>query len=99
MAVLEPFHPAYTQGQTIAVTGTSSSISIDVAARQVMLTNKGTKICYVRVCNTPADATIADFPVLAGTQSVISKGEGFYIVSAIAPDGDTSLHVMPGAGW
>jgi hypothetical protein len=95
---LETFNPAYTQGQTISVTSTSAPITIGRGSMSLCLSNLDTTVCYVRVSTGTVAATVADYPVLGGSQVTITKAQDMDTVSAITASGTTSLHVIPGEG-
>lgn len=98
MTAIAPFAPAYTSGQTVTPAAAAASININKAANQVCLTNLGAAVCHVRVSDVAISATIADFPVPAGQQVVITKADGQGILSYISATG-TTLHVMTGEGF
>lgn len=93
-----PFNPSYTQGQTVTAGAAALSITLDGSAKQVVVTNTGSNIAYVRTGTGTFSATTTDFPVLAGTQVAITKGDGAVTLSYISAVG-TTLHVIPGGGW
>lgn len=101
MAALQPFSPHYGSGQTVTATSAAAaSVTINSNSFNVMVTNTGAQIAYVRVGTDSATATAADFPVLAGSQAAITKGSGQNILSYIGvAAGDTTLHIMTGEGW
>lgn len=99
MSALQPFNPAYTQGQTVTPAAASASVAINPSSKQIALTNVGTNICYVRISNDAAvTATTADYPVPGGTQVVLTKGDGDNRIAYISAAG-TTLHIIPGEGW
>lgn len=98
MSALQPFNPAYTTGQVVTPAAAAASITINGPAKQVCLTNLGVNVCYVRVSDVAISATTADYPVPAGQQVLITKGDGQTILSHISAAG-TTLHVMTGEGW
>jgi hypothetical protein len=98
MSVEQPIFPAYTSGQTVSATGVSASVSIVADAKQLILTNLGVNVCYVRAGVTGVTATTTDYPVLPGMQVTISKPTDFDKLAYISSAG-TQLHVMTGEGW
>lgn len=101
MSVFAPFFPAYTSGQSEAVTATAGDITgLPTQSKSLCLTNTGTQTVYVRVTDgaDTAVATAADYPVPANTQVIISKGDQTRI-SHVAPGGaGSTLHVIAGEG-
>lgn len=98
MSVLAPFNPSFTQGQTVTAAAAAASVAVNATAKQLVITNTGANIAYVRAGTGTISATAADMPVLAGTQIAITKGEGMETFSYISAGG-TTLHVIPGEGW
>lgn len=98
MANIAPFNPAYTSGQTVTPAAAAASINVNAVSKNVCLTNLGTNVCYVRLSDVAISATIADYPIPAGAQMVVTKQDGHFILSHISPSG-TTLHVMTGEGW
>jgi hypothetical protein len=98
MSALQPFSPAYTQGQIVSATATAASVEIEKHARNVAVSNLNTQIAYVRIGTSGIAATTADFPILPGCQVIITKADGQGTLSYISAVG-TSLHIIPGEGW
>lgn len=98
MADLVTFAPAFGQGQTVAPGVATASAIIGAGSRSLCLTNLGTFTCYVRSTLGASSATIADYPVLPGTQVSITKSQAADTVSYISPGGASSLHIIPGDG-
>lgn len=98
MSALQPFNPAYTSGQVVTPAAAAASITINKESKQVCLTNLGANVCYVRVSDVAVSATTADYPVPAGQQAIITKGDGQTVLSHISAAG-TTLHVITGEGW
>lgn len=97
MAVKTAFSPSFGTGQVITPSAVSVSVSIEKNAQSVRLTNLGSNVCYVRTSYTASSASTADYPVPAGSQSVITKPDGHAFLSYISASG-TTLHVMTGEG-
>lgn len=99
MTIITTFAPSYTTGQTVAPGAASASATIGRGSKSLCLTNLGTFVCYVRVSNGASTASIADYPVLAGTQVSISKPQDADTVAYISPGGAGSLQIIPGEGF
>jgi len=101
MAALQPFSPHYGSGQTVTASSAAAVlVAINSNSFNVMITNTGAQIAYVRVGTDSATATAADFPILAGSQVSITKGAGQNVLSYLGvAAGDTTLHIMTGEGW
>lgn len=101
MSIFAPFAPAYTSGQSEAVTATAGDITgLPAQSKSLCLTNIGTQTVYVRVTegDETAVATAADYPVPANTQVIIGKGYQTRL-SHVAPGGaGSTLHVIAGEG-
>jgi len=107
MSALQPFNPAY--GSTVALVGAAGEVTSAFATpqpggypMQLLLTNEGTVTCYVRI-NRAGDTTaasVADLPVLANTQAVVTVAlnEAFTVRLAAGATGST-LRVTQGAGF
>lgn len=98
MTIRAPVQPAYGTGQVVTPAAGAASISLNSQAKQIILTNLGANVCYVRVGSGTVTATTADYPVPSGAQLVISKGDGDNVLSHISAAG-TTLHVMTGEGF
>lgn len=99
MAVQATFDPAYGSGITVAPTNTSASSTLGRGSKSLVLTNLGSVTVYVRVGEMSATATVADYPVLSGTQVSISKPQDGAVVAYITASGTGSLHIMAGEGY
>jgi hypothetical protein len=96
---LVPFAPKYGSGQTLATSGSSASVSLGAGNKCFCLSNLGSYTIYVRVGDSSATATIADYPVLSNSQITISKEQDYNKLAAISPDGASSLHILQGEGF
>ena len=100
MAVRQAFQPVYTKGQTVTPAVAAAAITIGKGNKSLTLSNLGVNICYVRVSNSAngaADASVADYPIMAGSKETISKAQDDDTLSHISAAG-TTLHVIPGEG-
>lgn len=93
-----PFFPQYGSGQTVSPGAASATATLQAGTKNVVLTNGGLNVCYVRIGASAVAATTADMPILAGTQVVISKDQDHTALTHISPSG-TTLHIMTGEGW
>ena len=75
MSTFIPFNPAYTSGQTKTSAALAASFSVAAGTNQVCITNTGSYIAYVRIGVGSFSATTADYPVLAGSQVVLTKAQ------------------------
>lgn len=98
MTARQPFAPAYGSGQTVAPAVASATVDINGFTNQLMLTNTGANICHIRISGDGVAATVADYPIPAGAQVVISKPQGPAKLSHISALG-TTLHIMNGEGF
>ena len=98
MSTFIPFNPAYTSGQTKTSAALAASFSVAAGTNQVCITNTGSYIAYVRIGVGSFSATTADYPVLAGSQVVLTKAQDDTVVSHISTSG-TTLHFICGSGF
>lgn len=111
MAIVSPFQPSAgaTAGNTIKVTGSSAPASVPsvaawsaVLANQIMITNAGTVLAFVRVSPEAVPvATAKDLPVLAGSHVIIQNPHpngnvGLAVLSSVAAAVD--VYFTPGVG-
>lgn len=93
-----PFNPTYGSGQVVAAAAASAAISnLNGNDKQVVVTNLGANVAYVRVVSDTSAATTADYPVPAGQQVNLTKGDGTRLAYISAAG--TSLHIITGNGW
>ncbi len=93
-----PFAPRYGAGVVVSPAAGSANTTIGLGNKCIALTNTGANICYVRVGVGAQTATTADFPIPAGQQRIIYKGEEANNVGYISALG-TTLQIIPGEGW
>jgi len=99
MTIKQPFAPAYGSGQTVTPAAAAATVTLTKGSKQVILTNLGTNVCYVRIAEgTVANASTADFPVPPNWQVPITKSEQADKLSHISSAG-TTLHIMNGEGF
>ena len=97
-----PFVPYLAKTQSIAVTSASTNITFTaaVAPTQLLITNSGSGLCFVRYGVGAQTASITtDMPILPGTQAIVScagSTTGFAAISIGAAT--TTLYVTPGYG-
>lgn len=93
-----PFNPAYGSGQVVApAAGALAVTNLNKGDQNVVVTNLGANVCYVRVSDA-GDASTADYAVPAGAQVCLTKAPEQQRLSYISASG-TSLHIMTGNGW
>lgn len=97
MTIRAPFQPQRGSNQVTTPGAASASVSIDPIAKSVRLVNSGANICHVRIGSGAQTATTADLPLRAGTEIVVSKGQGDDTLAHISAAG-TTLHVQTGEG-
>lgn len=86
-------------GQTVSISATTVSASTTVSnttANQLVITNSGTALAFIRVGS--ATALTTDLPLLPGAAIVISRKQSDTAVSAITTSGSTTIYVTPGYG-
>ena len=99
MTIKAPVQPGYGTGQTPTPGAAAATITLTSGSKQLVLTNLGANPAYVRVGGADiGNATVADYPVPAGAQVVITKSAADNKLSHISPLG-TTLHVMNGEGF
>jgi hypothetical protein len=97
--IIQPVSPSYTRGQTVNPAAASANVALSSSSKQLILTNLGANVCYVRLSDDAAAvATTADYPVPSGAQLVISKDERHTRLAHISAAG-TTLHFIPGEGF
>lgn len=94
---MRPFNAHRGANQVTTPAAASASISIDPIAKSVRLVNSGANICHVRIGSSTQTATTADIPVRAGSEVIVSKGDGEGTLAHISAAG-TTLHVQTGEG-
>lgn len=95
---MRPFNPAYGSGQVVTAAAAAAAVTnLNKGDQQVVVTNIGANIGYVRVADA-GDASTADYPVPSGAQVSLTKGADQTRLSHISASG-TSLHIITGNGW
>ena len=97
MSIRSPFMPQRGANQVVSPAATSSSVTVDQAAKSVRLVNSGANICYVRLGTSPQTASTADTPVLPNSALMLQKQMGDDTVAYISAAG-TTLNIQPGEG-
>lgn len=97
MTVRAPFQGQRGANQVLTPGAASANVAIDATAKSVRLVNSGANICHVRIGNGAQTATTADTPIRAGSDVVLSKGDGENNIGHISAAG-TTLHVQTGEG-
>ena len=104
-----PFNPKYGSTTSGSATATASVLAVAASSKQILLTNSGTQVVFVRITQSGSttDATAADIPVLPGTQLMLTKpslsgaaGDDYSRLSYIAPGGaGSTLYASSGVAW
>ena len=97
MTVRAPFNPNRGGNQVTTPGAASASVAINAISKSVRLVNSGSNICHVRIGAGAQTATTADMPIRAGSEVIVSKGEGEDTLAHISAAG-TTLHIHPGEG-
>jgi hypothetical protein len=97
MSIKAPFQPRRGQNLTASPGAASASVSLDSQAKSVRLVNNGANVCFVRIGAGAQTATTADMPVRAGSEIVVSKGDGDDTLAHISATG-TTLYIQTGEG-
>lgn len=95
------FTPIEAATVKIAVTAASGNVAIVTSGRSLLLSNAGTKVCFVRRGTSSAAVALseADTPVLPGRELLISKTPKVTYIAAICAGSDsTTLYITPGDG-
>lgn len=94
-----PFKPFLGLTKNISVTTSTAEITISGSPQQLVLTNTGTVVCFVRWgVGTQTAVATTDLPILPGSASVVSCPGSTTNVAAITASGSTTLYVTPGNG-
>ena len=97
MTVRAPFNPNRGGNQVTTPGAASGSVTINAISKSVRLVNSGANICHVRIGAGAQIASTADLPIRAGSEVILSKGEGEDTLAHISAAG-TTLHIQPGEG-
>jgi hypothetical protein len=93
---------AFAPGRTVKLDAGKEAVSVPLDAElpQVMVTNLGPEMVFVRFGTGRVGATTGDFPVLAETQVLLAKGVGADWVSAVCYAEDrATVFVTVGSGF
>lgn len=96
MSAQQPVAPHYGSGVTVT-TGASAQVTIK-PGKQMILTNLGANVCYVRIGAVAQTATAADYPVPPGAQVTITKDHDHQHMAHYGAAA-TTLHYMNGEGF
>ena len=97
MSIKAPFQPRRGVNLTATPGAASASVALDSQAKSVRLVNTGANICFVRIGAGAQTATTADMPVRAGSEIIVSKGDGDDTLAHISATG-TTLYIQTGEG-
>jgi hypothetical protein len=101
----KPFAPLYGQTQAAATIAGAVNVNVPSGPKQLLLTNVGTVLAFVRVKpnGVAADASATDLPLPAGAQRIISKEDGgngqAVVVSVFSSGAGSTVYVTPGEGY
>ena len=103
---MEPFQPSIGGTTTVAATAATVSTAVNTTTPgavtgQVLVTNAGTTLVFVRMSRENSAASAADTPVLPNDRFVLSTGavtgDTFY-VNVICPGGTSTVYLTRGFG-
>ena len=98
MTTKAPINPVYGAGQNIAATTTATTVVLGAATQQIMITNSGPGIAYVRITPVFAPATAADAIVAPnGTPQVFTKFRDVLQVSVVSAS-TSAVNIIPVEG-
>lgn len=97
MELLYIFAPAYGTGQVLTPNATSATATISGVSDNIVITNLGANVAYVRLANDVVAASTADYPIPAGAQVNLGKIRGVTNLRHISASG-TTLHIIEGEG-
>lgn len=94
------FQPNYNNGFIVSPTATSDNILFGFTSETVVFTNLGDSIVYIAIgnSNNTVTASLADYPIVVGSQVSIGKDQDDDVVAFFAPSGSGSLHFINGIG-
>lgn len=99
-----PFSPTPVGTVKLTVTTTAGSVALPTMPSDgpVAITNDGTSTMFIKfgtsaVAAVVPGASAGDYPVLAGTQVILDRGNAAY-VSAITATGTATLYATTGDG-
>jgi len=96
---MQTFNPSWGSGQSLTPGAASASVAFGVGRKSFVVTNTGSVTCYVRTGNSGVTASVADYPVLAGSQVSLTKDQDHTHLAHIAASGTGALHIIPGEGF
>jgi hypothetical protein len=101
MSQLFPFIPKDDAGVLIAPTTTSAFTALaSEDSNQVVITNKGTVYCYVKLVLDSGTASAANYICPPnGLPFVITSNKLYNGIVCISESGTGALHVIPGKGY
>lgn len=95
------FMPRYGNGKAISPATTTATLLIRAEKKgdtTVVVTNLGDVVSYVRFGGSSVVATVADYPILAGSQVPIAISDADTHIATITASGTGSIHVITGEG-
>lgn len=98
MSIKAPINPVYGAGQNITATTTATTVTLSAQTKQIMVTNSGPGIAYVRITPVFADATPADAIISPnGTPQVFTKFQDILQISVVSAS-TSAVNVIPVEG-
>lgn len=98
MTIKAPINPVYGAGQNIAATTAATTVVLGAPTKQIMLTNLGPGVAYVRITPIPADATSADAIIPPNsTPQVFTKFMDILQLSVVS-ESTSTVNVIPVEG-
>lgn len=98
----QSFGPHYGKGVVLAITAASQSVALPIASdgdnQNVVVSNTGTTVFFVRIAPDGSPATTADMPVLPGRPVCLTKFADAAAMTYIGTAGGTG-HVITGDGF
>lgn len=101
MSSLNPFSPIFGSTVTISASTTSASVSLSSMTsrpQQIVITNSGSNIAFVRYGIGAQTATVADLPILPNAAVVLSLNPDSDTLAAITASGATAIYATVGNG-
>lgn len=94
------FRPLNGGGAKLSVTDVNQSVAIQQTKGSIVLTNLGTKVCFVRITDGTSVAVLdADYVVSPGMQVVLDVRHTDSHISCICASAETTdLHYIVGSG-
>jgi hypothetical protein len=104
--VNSPFNPYYGRTVSVASVAGAAQATVESTAKQLLLTNVGTVLCFVRVRPNGNNtvASVADLPLLPNSQRIITRSgndsaaQGQVTVDVFSAATGSTVYITPGEG-